>query len=228
MTRLTRAILLRVVQLLVHQAAVGAILFISAGTSRWPAAWAYLGFTMLLLAGNAIYVLPRNPEIIAERGRFHRGTRRFDKILLPFFTVAGLLVFVVSGLDARFTWAPLSSAWAGIGGVLMAAGMVPTAGAMAVNRNLEPTVRIQEERGHQVVTTGPYRFVRHPMYVGIVVGTIAVPLMLGSAWALVPAAAVIALLFVRTAFEDRMLRADLAGYAEYASRTRYRLIPRVW
>ncbi len=225
---LKRAIFVRFLQLLLYQIAVGAILFGCAGSWRWPAAWAYLGLTTLLLVGNAVYVLPRNPEIVAERGRLHRGTRRFDRIVLPFYTVAGLLVFVISGLDVRFGSTMLSPAWQVLGGVLVAAGMVPAAGAMAANRNLEPTVRIQQERGHQVATTGPYRHIRHPMYAGIIVQTLGVALLLGSARALLAVAAVVALLVVRTTFEDRMLSAELPGYADYASRTRYRLIPGVW
>ncbi len=225
---LTRPILMRGVQLVVHQALVGAILFVAAGTLRWPAAWAYLGLTAILLAGNAVWVLPRNPEIVAERGRRHRGTRRFDKILLPFYFIVGLLVFVVAGLDARFAWTTMPASWAVLGVALMAGGMVPIAGAMAVNRHLEPTVRIQDERSHEVVTSGPYRYVRHPMYAGVIVQTIAAPLLLGSRLSALPAGAVILLLFVRTGFEDRMLRAELAGYAEYARRTRYRLVPGIW
>ncbi len=225
---LKRAMLKRAAQLVVHQALVGAILLAAAGTWRWPAAWGYLGLTLLLLAGNAAWVQPRNPEVIAERGRRHPGTRRFDKVLLPFYFLVGTLVFVVAGLDARFGWTALPASWAVLGVALMTAGMVPIAGAMGVNRHLEPTVRIQDERGHEVVTSGPYRYVRHPMYAGVAVQTIAAPLLLGSAWALLPAGVVIVLLVVRTAFEDRMLRAELAGYADYARRTRYRLIPGLW
>ncbi len=112
--------------------------------------------------------------------------------------------------------------------VLMAAGMIPVAGAAAHNRNLEPTVRIQADRGHQVATTGPYRFVRHPMYAGMILSLAGMPLVLGSAWSVVPTLGQIVCIVVRTALEDATLRRDLPGYAEYAARTPCRLLPHVW
>jgi protein-S-isoprenylcysteine O-methyltransferase Ste14 len=99
---------------------------------------------------------------------------------------------------------------------------------MAANRYLETTVRIQEERGHQVVNSGPYRFVRHPMYVGVILQFMALPMVLGSKWAFVPAGVVVLLFVIRTGLEDRTLRNELAGYAQYAESTRYRLLPGVW
>ena len=106
--------------------------------------------------------------------------------------------------------------------------MIPIAAAMAVNRNLETTVRIQRERGHQVTTHGAYRLVRHPMYVGMITQLSAVALLLGSGWALVPALGCAIMIVVRTALEDRTLLRDLPGYPEYASATRYRLAPGIW
>ncbi len=222
------AILARVLQLVGAQVFFGLVLFLSAGTWRWSRAWFYLGLVVCLLACNAAWVLPRNPEIIAERGRRHRGTSRFDKVILPIYSAAGLATFAVSGLDVRFGSTMLPPAWAAIGAALVAGGMIPVAGAMAVNRHLEQTARIQHDRGHQVTTAGPYTYVRHPMYAGLVLQSLGAPLVLGSAWALLPAAATIALIVIRTAFEDRMLRAQLPGYADYAARTRYRLLPGVW
>ena len=100
--------------------------------------------------------------------------------------------------------------------------------AMLANPFFEKTVRIQEERGHHVATGGPYRFVRHPGYVAFILMGFALPLGVGSAWALVPAGLNAALIVARTALEDRTLRRELPGYAEYAQRTRYRLLPGVW
>ena len=99
---------------------------------------------------------------------------------------------------------------------------------MAVNRNLEPTVRSQTDRGHTVATTGPYRIVRHPMYAASLVTLPATALLLGSAWALAPAVAAMVVVVVRTALEDRLLREKLPGYEAYALRTRYRLVPGLW
>jgi protein-S-isoprenylcysteine O-methyltransferase Ste14 len=173
-------------------------------------------------------VLPRNPEIVAERGRIHHGTQGFDKVILVFYTAFVVICYVVCGLDVRFAWAPLSWAWAVPGALLLTGGMIPVAAAMAVNRNLEQTVRIQADRGHEVVTHGPYRYVRHPMYLGLLPSFAGLPLLLGSAWGLVPAGACMLTILVRTALEDRMLLRSLPAYAEYARRTRYRLFPGIW
>jgi protein-S-isoprenylcysteine O-methyltransferase Ste14 len=226
---LRRAILRRFAQIVGQQVVVAILLFASAGTWAWPRAWLYLGLSVLLLAGIGAWVLPRNPEIVAERGRRHRGTRAFDKVVLAFYTAFIVLCYVVCGLDAvRFASAPLSWAWVLPGALLIAGGTVPIAAAMAVNRHLEQTVRIQADRGHEVVTNGPYRYVRHPMYLGLLPSFVGIPLLLGSAWGLVPAAACMATILVRTALEDRMLRRSLPAYDEYARRTRYRLFPGVW
>jgi protein-S-isoprenylcysteine O-methyltransferase Ste14 len=173
--------------------------------------------------------LPRNPEVIAARSRRHTGTRTFDTVLMSIYRVVYLGLFVVAGLDAkRFGWAPLTWPWALAGAVLLVAGTVPIAGAMGVNRNLETSVRIQIDRGHQVVITGPYRYVRHPMYVGQIVQLPAAALLLGSTWALLPALACVVIMVIRTALEDRMLRDELAGYRAYSETTRFRLVPGVW
>jgi protein-S-isoprenylcysteine O-methyltransferase Ste14 len=215
--------------LLVEFTLFGVILFTAAGTFRWANGWAFLGVSLVVVLANGAYVLPRNPEVIAERGRRHTGTRSFDPIVMSVYTLCYLALFVVAGLDAgRLHWAPLDAWWAVVGALLLAVATVPVAGAMAVNRNLEQTVRIQTERGHDVVTTGPYRFVRHPMYLAMLVQLPATALLLGSAWALIPAAGAALALVVRTALEDRTLIQDLPGYQDYARRTRYRLVPRIW
>lgn len=224
-----RLMVTRVVQLLVQTAMVTALLLVCAGTVRWPNAWAFAGLSLALMVVNGLYVLPRNPEVIAERARGHEGTRGFDRVLTVLLALLYLGLFVLAGLDGgRFRWAALDWPWALAGGLLLTLGMVPVAGAMAVNRYLETTVRIQSERDHRVVTRGPYRLVRHPMYVGMLLQLPATALLLGSAWALLPALAGAVLLVVRTALEDRTLRADLPGYADYARVTRYRLLPGVW
>jgi protein-S-isoprenylcysteine O-methyltransferase Ste14 len=100
--------------------------------------------------------------------------------------------------------------------------------AMATNQFFSGVVRIQEERGHVVVSHGPYALVRHPGYVGVILAMVGAPLMLGSVWALIPAAATVGVIVIRTAHEDLTLTRDLAGYETYAQRVRYRLLPGIW
>jgi len=135
----------------------------------------------------------------------------------------------LAGLDAgRFRWSstPPSLRILGWLGLLAAGGMGWW--SMSADTYLSHMVRIQHDRGHRVVTTGPYQYVRHPMYVGTILFALGVPLVLGSCWALVPGGSIGVLFVVRTALEDRMLRDQLSGYKEYAERVRYRLLPGIW
>jgi protein-S-isoprenylcysteine O-methyltransferase Ste14 len=181
------------------------------------------------LALNSAVVLWKNPELIAERWKRRKDTKRFDKVFGAIYLPAMIALPVVAGLDAtRFGWAPLPSwtVWPGV--LLVALSIPPVAWAMATNPHLEATVRIQHDRGHKVITIGPYAIVRHPMYVGGILSMAGAPLALGSAWAYVPAGCAALVFVIRTALEDRTLRRELPGYEQYARRTRYRLAPGVW
>ena len=224
-----RAIVRRGFQIAFSIAVWAAIALLAAGTWRWPRLWLYLAFTTLLLVVNFIAVIPVNPGVVVERSQRHAGTKRFDLRITFCYGLALLLSPLVIGLDAvRFGWAPLPAwtLWPGL--LLLALGNLPVTWAMRVNPFLERTVRIQTERDHRPVERGPYRWVRHPMYLGILLQQLGAPLVFGSSWAFAVFAVIAALLVVRTALEDRTLRAELPGYAEYAQRTRYRLLPGVW
>lgn len=226
---LRHQIAIRAIQLLLQNVLLGALLLACAGSLGWWNAWAYVGLSLALSAASGVHLLNRNPGVIAGRTRPHRGTERFDVMMTIVMAAVYLSMIVVAGLDAgRWRWAPLGWPLALLGAVLLVIGMFPVAAAMAVNPHLETTVRIQVERGHRAITGGPYGLVRHPMYVGMLVQTPAAALLLGSGWALVPAAGFMVLLVIRTALEDRTLRSGLPGYREYAARTRYRLIPGLW
>lgn len=219
----------RIIQVAVGISIQGVVLFVSAGRLDWIRAWVYVGIALLSLVFASLVVLRTNPEVIAERGKKHEGTRPFDKVFSAFYAAMIFVGPLVAGLDAgRFGWTsmPFQTLYAGV--VLYVLGHVLITWSVATNPHAEKTVRIQEDRGHEVVTSGPYRLVRHPVYVGGILQNAVFPLILGSLWAFVPAVIMALLLVVRTAFEDQTLRKELPGYEEYSLRTRYRLLPGVW
>ena len=136
---------------------------------------------------------------------------------------------LVAGLDVRFGWAgDLGVAWHVAGAVMLAVGLELASWAMIANAYFSTAVRIQSDRGHTVCSTGPYRFVRHPGYVGFILQSIGVPFLLGSLWALIPAITAAVLIVVRTSLEDRTLQAELPGYQDYIRNVHYRLSPGIW
>ncbi len=224
-------LLKRLAQALVAVAALAAMLFLSSWRFDWVMAWVYVGAFALALTAMTVYQELSNPELVEERSELkpREGVQTWDVILSAVVRVSLLGSYVVAGLDVRFGWKPeippaVQIAAFALG--LLGAGLV--AWAMAANRHAAVYARIQKERGHAVATTGPYRFVRHPFYVGTITFSLAVPVALGSPWALISGGLAALLFVVKTALEDRMLQAGLPGYREYAQRTRYRLLPGVW
>ena len=226
---LTAAIIRRLLQLVVFILIQAAILFGASGRLNWRAAWAYLGVYIGMIAVNAVLILPRDPDLIAERGQIKEDAKGWDKALSLVYAICGLGVLAVAGLDVRFEWSPqipTGLQWVGLGILMLGWGLASW--AMASNRFFSSVVRIQRDRGHTVVTHGPYQFVRHPGYVGGIISAFATALMLGSWWAFVPAGLLVCVVVVRTALEDRTLQDELEGYEEYAGQVRYRLLPGVW
>ena len=207
-----------------------ALLFGGAGRWDWPSAWAYL---LLMIGGGttAIRIMARrHPTLLRERSEHWRDGKAWDR---PFQLVIGIVgpyaVQLLSGLDKRFAWSPSAAPEVQLaGGALFLAGTALTAWAIAVNPFFSAVVRIQTDRGHQVVAAGPYSYVRHPGYVGMLLCALATPLLLGTWWGFAPALLVAAAIVGRTALEDRTLRLELAGYETYASKVRFRLAPLVW
>ncbi len=211
-------------------ALMASVLLISAGRVDWMMAWAYLALVALSLYGTMAYLLAYDRELLAERLRVHRGTKTWDRYLVPLIVfVFPLAQLVVAGLDHRLGWSPpYHIAWQWVAWWLAAEGVVLIFLAMRANTFFAPTVRLQQERGQTVISSGPYAFVRHPGYIGAMVGNVSASFVLGSFWSLIPSAFIVVLLILRTALEDRMLHRELDGYADYAARVRYRLIPFVW
>ena len=216
----------RMLQVVIQTLLIAAILFIASGRLDWGWAWAYLGVGVGILVINAS-VLP--PELIAERGQIKEDTKGWDRLLAPLLILPTLGTLIVAGLDERFGWSPqLTVAIRVITLIVFALAQGLFSWAMASNKFFSGTVRIQEERAHAVASGGPYRYVRHPGYVGYIMSWLATSLALGSLWALIPAGLVMCLMVVRTALEDKTLVEELDGYPDYAKQVRYRLLPGVW
>lgn len=204
-------------------------LFVPAGTLAWFRGWLFFFVAIAMRIPVAMYLRRVNPEVIAARVNRHEGTKGWDRLLVGFLISAIISILPLAALDdGRYHWHPVPWWVCGIGYVLVTAGMAGVTWAVSVNKFFEVTVRIQTDRGHKVIDTGPYAIVRHPGYVASCLLFLGMPLALGSLWALIPAVFSCLILVVRTILEDRTLLAELPGYGEYVQRVRYRLIPGVW
>ena len=204
-------------------------LFLPAGTWAWPRGWLFMGVLLASSIPITLYLRKVNPDVIAGRVNRHESPRRWDLLLGLMILAAMLAIPIVAALDdGRYHWLPVP--WWGcvLGYALLIVGMVGLTWAESVNKFFEPTVRIQTDRGHKVIDTGPYAIVRHPGYAFGYPLFLGMPLALGSVWALIPAILMGPLLILRTIWEDRTLREELAGYEDYAQRVRYRLISGLW
>lgn len=217
----------QVAMLLLFQAA---ILFLASGRLDWVMAWVYIGMYLVAISINAPIMLRHNPETIAERAEVGENWKDWDKIIGGLFALSYFVfMLLVAGLDVRFGWTgDIALAIQITGTAVFALGYALFSWAMISNAFFASVVRIQDDRGQTVCTTGPYQFVRHPGYLGAVLQSIAVPLMLGSFWSLIPGGFGAVLLILRTALEDRTLLEELDGYEEYTQRVRYRLLLGVW
>lgn len=204
-----------------------ATLFLCAGRLNLLFAWIYIA---TVLASTAITSLIMDPELIIERLEIKKDAKRWD--ILPAILigrVGPLIILAVAGLDVRFAWSPqVPRALQIIALFIAVIGLFVTDWAVVSNKFFSGVVRIQKDRGHTVVATGPYRYARHPGYAGAILHNIATPLILSSLWALIPAMLVICITIIRTVFEDQTLQEELDGYKLYAMRVRYRLLPKIW
>jgi protein-S-isoprenylcysteine O-methyltransferase Ste14 len=210
-------------------AALAAALFLSSGRLDWGMAWVYICLRVTVGATGMLMIASRHPGLLDERFHPAQGAKAWDRPLTGISSLLTLIMLFVAGLDIRFGWSPepaISIRLAAL--IVWLSGDVFSRWAAISNRFYSRAVRIQKDRGHTVVTEGPYRYVRHPGYAGAPVAGLAAPIMLGSLWALVAGAALAFVLVPRTAFEDRTLLEELPGYTDYAQRTRHRLVPRVW
>ena len=202
------------------------LLFIAAGTLQWPEAWLYFFLRIGSMAIASFFVIRKNADIINKRGEKMADTKSWDKVFGAVYTVTILAFPIVAGLDFRFSWSHMALIWQIVGLIGIIPALILPYWAMSANRHFYTTVRLVE--GHQVMNTGPYHYMRHPMYTGAILFSICSPLLLGSWWALIPGGIATLAMFVRTVLEDRTLQAELPGYADFARETRYRLVPGIW
>ena len=197
----------------------------------WWEAWIYAIIGILGFTVSRVLVARRNPDLLAERARFlqHDDAKPWDKYLSPLVGLGGGLIPLAAGLDALFDWSPAFSLPVKILAlVVILAGYALASYALIENRFFSGMVRIQTDRGHQVVSSGPYRWIRHPGYTGALLTYLATPFFLDSRWAFVPVMFISIVLVIRTSLEDKVLQDELEGYREYARRVGYRLLPGVW
>jgi protein-S-isoprenylcysteine O-methyltransferase Ste14 len=204
-------------------------MFLPAGDWAWAKGWLFILVFAASAALASLYVWRVNPDLFAARINARQGTKRWDAVLIRLFFLTFLAIFPVAALDdGRFHWSPVPWWVCALGYVVYLAGFGIVTWAQGANRFFEPTVRIQADRGHRVIDTGPYALVRHPGYVGGSLFALGIPLCLGSLWALIPAGLLVLLLILRTRWEDQTLQAELSGYKEYAGRVRWKWVPGVW
>jgi protein-S-isoprenylcysteine O-methyltransferase Ste14 len=207
-----------------------AVFFLSAGRIDLPRAWFFFGLNFVSLFFNMAIFLKFNPEVISARSEMIRGEMKWwDKLFGVFYSIFLLMMFIVCGLDVgRFQLSSPGVEFLAVGLAFFFVGWVFVVWAMVENKFFETTARVQKERGHRVVSTGPYAIVRHPGYVGMILFYGCTPFILGSFYGLIPALLLSVALVFRTYCEDRMLYEELPGYKEYMKKVRYRLVPFVW
>ena len=205
------------------------ILLFIAGRSDYWQAWVFFAVNtgIMIILFSAL-----NEKIGIIRERMHPGvgTKWWDKVFWMIYGPMNLAILVVAALDAgRYFWSPPFPATVYIIGYIayLLANAVHL-WAIISNDFYTSTVRLQEERGQQVIDSGPYRLLRHPGYFGISLMLFCIALLLGSLWAMIPFSIVFILLIIRTMLEDKTLINELSGYREYTQKTRYRLIPGIW
>jgi protein-S-isoprenylcysteine O-methyltransferase Ste14 len=204
-------------------------LFLSAGTLAWRNGWLFMTVISAAVASVTFGIFRDSPDLLDERRTAAKQAKSWDRTLVPLMSGLPFLAVIVAGLGKRFAWAapfPEWSAWGAF--VVMSLGSALTYWGMKTNRFFSSYVRIQTDRGHQVVQRGPYAFIRHPGYAGTILFTLGTPFLLNSIPALCLASVTTLITVLRTFLEDRTLKQELPGYSQYAENVRYRLLPLVW
>jgi protein-S-isoprenylcysteine O-methyltransferase Ste14 len=209
---------------------LGALLFIPAGSLHWPAAWLFLATLGGLGIVGGFWFVQINPGLLAERMRpmIQKDQPAADKLFIIVFGPVAMIWLIVMGLDERYQWSGMGSGFQVLGFALFILSLALSFWVMRENTFAAPVVKIQAERGHQVVRTGPYALVRHPMYNGAIFFFLGVSLLLGSWWGAAITPIFIGLFAMRAEIEERTLIAGLPGSRDYIGQVRYRLVPGIW
>jgi protein-S-isoprenylcysteine O-methyltransferase Ste14 len=208
---------------------IGIVLFVSAGDLEWWPGWAYMVVLVLSTLLPLTGPFRLDEGLIEERMSRKPDAKRWDRYfvgMVGLFTAAEL---IVPGLDYRWDWTPPQPGWKHLFGLaIVILGTLGFLWAMKANRFFSAFIRIQHDRGHQVVDAGPYRIVRHPGYAFWGLRTVGVPFLLGSNWAFIVAGLFVAMFFIRTILEDRVLEKELPGYIDYVERVPWKLVKGIW
>lgn len=207
----------------------GLIFFLSAGRTDILRAWLYFSIMLIVSTVGSIALLIKSPGLLNARGSKGSGTKKWDIfILLGIFLLGILGIPLTAGLDTRFNISllPFETFYPGI--IIYILSAILSTWPMMSNPHFEGTVRIQTDRDHTVIKTGPYKIIRHPGYLGMVLGALPMPFALGSLISFIPSGLMIVLIIIRTYLEDKTLQKELPGYAEYCNEVKYRLIPFIW
>jgi protein-S-isoprenylcysteine O-methyltransferase Ste14 len=219
-----------IVQCLLTAVVTGGMLFLPAGTWKFWQGWIFLGFLLIPMMAASIYFTERDPQLVERRLQKKEKVGE-QKLIMNFAKLIFLAVFLIPGFDFRFGWSRRTfgavPVWLMIlSGTLALAGYLMTYWVMSANSYASRIIQV--EKGQPVISIGPYRIVRHPMYLGGIISILFTPLALGSYWAVPAFALLIPVIVLRILNEEKILRKELAGYSEYCQSTRFRLIPRVW
>ena len=220
------------ISLVVRTALFPVMVLLPAGAWQWWDAWLLIGLWMVFFAVSTVLLAIHDPQLLAERMKspIQKGQKGWDKVILVLFIIAGICLYITPGLDVvRFGWSDPLPRWIQVFAFVVHIPLFLLLGwVTSANTYLSQVVKIDHDRDHQVITGGPYKYVRHPMYTVIMALFLAFPVALGSRFGFIPALLLVVLLAIRTVLDDRTLHAELPGYPEYASKTRYKLLLGIW
>lgn len=217
-------------QLLVYAGAFALALFLPAWTLRWPAGWIFMAIFFTFFTWINLWMLRYSPGLLEERMRLGASDEKgWDRVLVPLLALIPLGWMAFISLDAnRFHWSPVPLPFQALGSLILAAGLWLFCLTVQVNPYLSAVVHVQEDRGHTVISSGPYHYLRHPMYAAAILLIVGAALLLGSWYGVLVGQLFTLALARRAVLEEQMLSVELAGYTDYMGQVKYRMIPMVW